>query len=604
MKYTLHIAFNKHVGEILLHVCEYAKKYGSHSANHIHPIRFDFSNTNVIEIKRIGKNCPLKDFAIFAMDMFSGIPVKWITEDVTHILRDGKDIEEFFEREFSDKIIEDDDIDPEMHLMFYVPLYEFGIYKHVKYIIENLPSGHKFVVNVIGITYDIAWACRMLDEEIEKDARSAIMLRNIQELKNMTDVDKFNSHTLLKHIFLFQNYNVSGWSQNFTTKKIVDVCANLALALAEHYDTLCHYSWLERPIYAINVQSRIIDVYLAVNHIFRDLFNEIAEYNVINNDEIDKIKVKEAFTKILKEEINLIGKYKDNFTSGLVNQSEYDDLFNSEVNYKLKEIIQSNIDTFQLNVSEQQYLYSLFVNINEDTDFEDQELNDTIWLLEEMMLQQLEGDQNLLEAYNDLKKCSNELSRTNFKIKELEFVVNDLQSKLIDDYPNNVEITEEGYKIGNEVFKPYNLQDQPLDVTYEAPKDQILPSSVDLRNDFPEIQSQGTQGACTAFSLVSVIEYFLSKILKKKTNLSEAFAYYNARVLRNETNIDGGATFIDIIQSIRDNGVCLEELCPYDPNVYSEKPSDEAYSEAESRKITEAKNVCINVNDVKSVKSD
>ena len=600
MKYTLHIAFSELVGDLVLQVREYAKKFGKNTAELINPLRLDFSDSNIIEVKTPEKKCPLTDFALYAMELFSGIPMKWTTNNTTYRLQNGKDIEDFFEREFSDKIIEDDDIDPEMHLMFYVPLYEFGIYKHVKYIIENLPSGHKFVVNVIGITYDIAWACRMLDEEIEKDARSAIMLRNIQELKNMMDVDTFNSHTLIKHIFLFQNYNVSGWSQNFTTKKIVDVCANLALALAEHYDTLCHYSWLERPIYAINVQSRIIDVYLAVNHIFRDLFNEIAEYNVINNDEIDKIKVKEAFTKILKEEINLIGKYKDNFTSGLVNQSEYDDLFNSEVNYKLKEIIQSNIDTFQLNVSEQQYLYSLFVNINEDTDFEDQELNDTIWLLEEMMLQQLEGDQNLLEAYNDLKKCSNELSRTNFKIKELEFVVNDLQSKLIDDYPNNVEITEEGYKIGNEVFKPYNLQDQPLDVTYEAPKDQILPSSVDLRNDFPEIQSQGTQGACTAFSLVSVIEYFLSKILKKKTNLSEAFAYYNARVLRNETNIDGGATFIDIIQLIRDNGVCLEELCPYDPNVYSEKPSDEAYSEAESRKITEAKNVCINVNDVKS----
>lgn len=600
MKYTLHIAFNKHVGEILLHVCEYAKKYGSHSANHIHPIRFDFSNTNVIEIKRIGKNCPLKDFAIFAMDMFSGIPVKWITEDVTHILRDGKDIEEFFEREFSDKIIEDDDIDPEMHIVFYVPLYEFDIYKHVRYIIENLPAGHKFVVNVIGITYDIAWACRMLDEDIEKDIRGAIMLRNIQELKNMTDADKFDSHTFLKHIFLFQNYNLNGWSQNFTPKKLVDVCANLSLALVEYYDTICHYSWLERPIYAINVQSRVIDIYLAINHVFRDLFKDVAENNVIVSEDIDKIKVKEAFKKILKEEVILIGKYKEAYSVGLVNQSDYDNSFSKEVIDKLKDIIQVNIELYKLNVSEQQYLYSLFSDINEDTNFEDADLDDAIWQLEEMILWQLDGDQNLMEAYNDLKKCSNELSRTNIKIKELDVVVNDLQSRLIEDYPNNVEITEEGYKIGNEVFKPYNLQDQPLDVTYEAPKDQVLPSSVDLRSDFPEIQSQGTQSACTAFSLVSVLEYFLSKILKKKTNLSEAFAYYNARVIRNETNVDEGATFVDIIQSIRDKGVCLEELCPYNENIYSDRPSDEAYVEAESRKITEAKNVCINVNDVKS----
>lgn len=600
MKHTLHIAFSEPVGEILLRVCEYAKKYGNHSANHIHPIRFDFSDANVIEIKRLGKNCPVTDFALFAMEIFSGIPVKWITEDEAHTLHDGRDIEEFFEREFSDNIIEENDVDAEMHLVFYVPLYESNIYKHVKYIIENLPIGHKFVVNVVGITYDIAWACRMLDSEIEKDVRGAIMLRNIQELKNMTDVDKFNSHTLLKHIFLFQNYNLGGWSQNFTTKKLVDVCANLALALAEHYDTICHYSWLERPIYAINVQSRIIDVYLAVNHIFRDLFNEIAGKNVINADEVDKIKVKETFKTILKEEVNLIGKYKETFSSGLVNQSEYEDFFTSDVKDKLKGVIQNNIELFQLNVSEQQYLYSLFVGISENTDFEDEDLNDAIWQLEEMMLLQLEGGQNLLEAYNDLKRCSKELSRTNLKIKELESAVYELQSRLKEDYPNNVEITEEGYRIGNEIFKPYSLQDQPLDVTYEVPEGQVLPSSVDLRSDFPEIQSQGAQGACTAFSLVSVIEYFLFKTLKKKTNLSEAFAYYNARVLRNETNIDGGATFIDIIQSIRDNGVCIEELCPYNPNIYTEKPSDEAYLEAEGRKITEAKNVCINVNDVKS----
>lgn len=601
MKYTLHIAFSEPVGEILLRVCEYAKKYGNNSANYINPIRFDFSDTNVIEIKRIGKNCPVTDFALFAMELFSGIPLKWITNnDTTYTLQDGNDIEEFFEREFSDKIIEQDDIDPEMHLVFYVPLYEFGIYKHVKYVIENLPVGHKFVVNVIGITYDIAWACRMLDKEISKDDRGAIMLRNIQELKNMTDVDKFKSHTLLKHIFLFQNYNISGWSQNFTTKKLIDVCANLSLALVEHYDTICHYSWLERPIYAINVQSRIIDVYIAVDHIFRDLFTEIAVNNVVDTDAVDKIKVKDTFKRILKEEVNLIGKYKETFSSGLVNQSEYDDFFSSEVKDKLKGIIQSNIEACQLNVSEQQYLYSLFVNISEHTDLEDEELSDAIWQLEEMMLQQLDGDQNLLEAYNNLKRCSKELSTTNKKIEDLESVVDDLQSKLIEDYPDNVEITDEGYRIGNEVFKPYNLQDQPLDVTYEAPEDLVLPSSVDLRSDFPEIQSQGTQGACTAFSIVSVIEYFLSKILKRKMNLSEAFAYYNARAIRNETNIDGGATFTDIIQSIRDNGVCLEELCPYDQNFYTEKPSDEAYIEAENRKITEAKNVGINVNDVKS----
>ncbi len=600
MKYTLHIAFSEPVGEILLRVCEYAKKFGSHSAGYINPLRFDFSDTDIIEIKRPEKNCPIANFALSAMEFYYGIPLKWMTNNTPQTLKDDKDIEEFFERQYSDNIIEENDIEPEMHLVFYVPLYEFGIYKHLKYIIENLPAGHKFVVNVIGITYDIAWACRMLDDEMNKDVRGAIMLRNIQELKNMTDVEKFDCHTLLRHIFLFQNYNMSGWSQNFTTKKLIDVCANLALALVEHYDTICHYSWLERPIYAINLQSRTIDLYLAVNYIFHDFFNKAADVSVIDSNQVDKSKVKEAYKEILDEEVNLIGKYKKSFTTGLINQTEYNDCFSSDVKDKLKGIIKDNIESYKLNVSEQQYLYSLFVSIGENTDFEDADFDDAIWQFEEMMLQQLDGDQNLLEAFNNLKRCSKELSDTNKRIKELESVVSDLQTKLIEDYPNNVELTDEGYRIGNEIFKPYNLQDQPLDVTYEAPANQILPPSVDLRKDFPDIQNQGALGACTAFSLVSVLEYFFSKILRKKTNLSEAFAYYNARAIRNETNIDKGATFTDIIQSIRDNGVCLEELCPYDQYAYNEKPSEEAYVDAENRKITEAKNVGLNVYDVKS----
>lgn len=600
MKYALHIAFNKSVGDILLRICEYAKKFGNSSANFINPLLFEFSDTNKIEVKRPEKNIPLADFALFALEMYYGIQLRWMTENVATTLIGNKGVEEFFEREFSDKIVEENDIDPEMHIIFYVPLYESDIYQKVRHIINNLPVGHKFVVNVISITYDIAWACKMLDNEIDKDTRGEIMFRNIMELKNMMGGDICNCTTLIKHIFLFQNYNIGGWSQNFTIKKLIEICANLSLALVQHYDTICHYSWLERPIYAINVQSRVIDIYLAVNYIFRDLFTGVADINIINPNEIDKTKVKNAFTKILGEEINLIDRYKELFILGLTNQLEYNNAFNSEVKGKLKEVISDNIETYKLNVSEQQYLYSLFNSISEKTSFEHINIDDTIWQLEEMIIRELDGDQNLLEAYNKLKRCSKELTETNNKIKSLESVVSDLQSKLISDYPNNVELTNEGYKIGNEIFKPYKLQDEPLDITYVVPINQVLPPSVDLRDSFPEIKSQGSQGACTAFSLVSVIEYFMTKNLRDNANLSEAFVYYNARVIRNETEIDSGATFVEIIQSIRDKGVCLEELCPYNQNVCNERPSEEAYDDAVKRKITEAKNVCINVNDVKS----
>lgn len=618
MKYTLQIAFSKPVGDILLRVCEYAKKFGRNSADYLNPLRFDFSDTNIIEVQRPEKNCPISDFALFAMELYNGIPLRWMTNDTTYELRDGRDIEDFFEREFSDHVVEDDDIEPEMHLVFYVPLYEFGIYKHVKYIIENLPQGHKFVVNVIGITYDIAWACRMLDGEMDKDVRGATMLRNIQELKNMTDVDKFDCHTLLRHIFLFQNYNMGGWSQNFTTEKLIDVCANLSLALVEHYDTICHYSWDDfawevddegkkkkgskepRRIYAINLQSRVIDIYLAVDHIFRELFTGIADDHVIDTDEIDKIKVKDAFKKILEREVELIGKYKESFTSGLENQSDYDDIFSSDVKDRLKEIITEIIDTYKLNVSEQQYLYSLFVNINENTDFEDPDLNDAIWQLQEMMLQQLNGDQDLIEAFSQLKRCSRELSETNDKIAEIEETINDLQSKIDINYPAHGEFTDVGYKIGENIYKPDNVQQTPLDEDYEIPEGQIIPSSVDLRSFFSPIQNQNPQQACNAFSIVSVIEYFIHQIQHNNDNLSEAFVYYNTRKLAHQESENVGTNVYDLIQSLRDNGVCLEELCPFVPEIYDEEPSQDAFIDAKGRKVTEAKNVSITIDSIRS----
>ena len=289
MKYTLQIAFSKPVGDVLLRVCEYAKKYGSSSADYINPLMFDFSDDRVIEVKRPEKNCPVADTSLFALEIFNGIPLRWMTKNSCQSLKDENDIEEFFEREYSDKIVEEKDIDPEMHIVFYVPLYETGIYKHINYIIDNLPVGHKFVVNVIGITYDVAWSCKMLPTDTDKESCNASMLRNIQEISRRTNFENDSLIPTLRNVFIFQNYNISGWSQKFTTKKLIDICANLSLAMVQYYDVICHYSWNDfvwevdengkrkkeskepRRIYAINIQSRVIDLYLAVNHIFRNL---------------------------------------------------------------------------------------------------------------------------------------------------------------------------------------------------------------------------------------------------------------------------------------------------------------------------------------------
>jgi len=105
MKYTLQIAFSKPVGEILLRVSEYSKKFGEDKADKINPLRFDFSG-DIIEVTHPEKDCPLEDAAIHAIEIFTGLSLDWRNK-WSEKLDDGNDIRDFFEHQFSEHILRD-----------------------------------------------------------------------------------------------------------------------------------------------------------------------------------------------------------------------------------------------------------------------------------------------------------------------------------------------------------------------------------------------------------------------------------------------------------------------------------------------------------------
>ena len=596
MKYQIHIAFDRDIGDAILRICEYVRKYGEKLSPYFEPILMEKSGEGAI-MMRPEMNCPVVDTAIRALEIFYQIPLHWAVENKKERLADSSEIEDFFEQKYAKNIVEDKPVEAELHLMLYVPLFKEGIIDNVRQVIDNLAVSQKYVVNVLAIPYDISQACGLKHPVLSREERYHIMLGNAQAL---ADLRKENLR--LRHIFTFQNYNVNKQSKDFDYTKFVKTCGELAMALIEHYDVVCHYSVLDRPFYAINVESKIIDKYLIVDRWFRDLFQENVKPNIIDDDTLDKEKVRDTYRKILKEEAALLKKYKEHLTNSLESQAEYDKLFTKEVKDEIRGLLQKNIEEDGLNITEQRYLFSLFNQITTETDFESDDLDVAIWQLEDFKLDELEipEDSDLRESYRKLRQYSKDIGELKDVIKEQEQVIEELKDKISEDYRYDGELTDEGFKIGENIFKPYRYQETPLAENYERPKDQVLPSSVDLRRDFSSIRNQKHQGACSSFSLVSVIEFFMRRAFKKQTDLSEAFVYYNARELNNKTNEDSGSTFQDVIQSMRDKGVCLEALCPYNPDVYDEQPSENAYSDAESRKVTEAKNVRLQVEDIKS----
>ena len=111
-------------------------------------------------------------------------------------------------------------------------------------------------------------------------------------------------------------------------------------------------------------------------------------------------------------------------------------------------------------------------------------------------------------------------------------------------------------------------------------------------------------GACTAFAVVSVYEHIVKRNQKKEIDLSELFAYQNARRRMSEDCKENGegTSIYDMVTGMGEDGICLETLHPYVVENLPE-PSEEAKADAQGRKITKALNVERNLQDIKSALS-
>lgn len=119
-----------------------------------------------------------------------------------------------------------------------------------------------------------------------------------------------------------------------------------------------------------------------------------------------------------------------------------------------------------------------------------------------------------------------------------------------------------------------------------ASRPHILPKSVDLRPSMPSVYDQGELGSCTGNAICGAKQYGEMKDSKDSTELSRLFVYFNERTMEGTVNQDAGAMTRDGAKSLNTFGVCSALLCPYDISKFTVKPSDAAYADAVSRKVT------------------
>jgi C1A family cysteine protease len=142
------------------------------------------------------------------------------------------------------------------------------------------------------------------------------------------------------------------------------------------------------------------------------------------------------------------------------------------------------------------------------------------------------------------------------------------------------------------------------DHRYEPATEQLhraLPPGVDLRQQCPaEIYDQGQLGSCTANAIAAAFEFDLLKQGLSDFMPSRWFIYYNERAIEGTVDSDSGAMIRDGIKSVAKQGVCSEDVWPYDVDEFTRRPPKRCYSEALHHQVTSYQRVTQSLDQMRS----
>lgn len=208
--------------------------------------------------------------------------------------------------------------------------------------------------------------------------------------------------------------------------------------------------------------------------------------------------------------------------------------------------------------------------------------NDQVDLLKEKVLR---------EQITDLK---NGIKKGNQSIKKIDDISQEIHRDLEISFEKGV-FSIDGKRINASGYIPSPIN--PNDEIYSF-NDKQIPKSFDLSPYLSPVKDQGQLGSCTAFPIAAVYE-FAAIQNNNQTNISELFIYYNARALRGNIDEDSGATLLDAINGVKENGACMADVCPYNVENFNKSPDDNAFVQAKHQIVEKACRVTIAENDFK-----
>lgn len=502
-----------------------------------------------------------------------------------------------------------------LYVFIHIPLFKEEKMK-IAYKLCKAINDSKCPVNIDFIGY-----CKDLIQFVDfNDTRKEVEFNPMPMIRKM--YDDLNYTYQQNHLLILQNKSKDGISI-LTGETALDSFYNmityLVVFLSSYYDNIFNNTGNNRDIIGIGLSLLSFDKYQFADYLLQKSMLATIENQSVNNNEIDVNKVNIQADVILKDKNTIFSSFIEEW-KGKENQNpSYENISKQveEILVRLQEFYKNNKDMTTnaaiLAAMLSQTECELFANSfykSETICFDDlyNEPIDYIINADKAEYYQI-GEERPINPLKELKQINHKLVQSEVNIRTLNEHIQSYQDQIDKtDRVTECFIDDDGfYSFDNKKYKLLpSVIEEPLQETYS--EHEIKQSSIDLRKNFSKIKNQGQQGSCLAFALTSIFEYMMKINKQTECDLSEAFLYYNARNLDNNSDVstkeDTGSRFKPAMDSLIKYGISLEKYWPYNDEVYSNKPTEEAYKDAETRKLIKAVNVNRNSNAIKSALAD
>lgn len=586
--------------------------------------------------------------------------------DFKEKLKSEADLKQYFTALFNRSVtIEDPGADGSMNVCLYLPLYDETLWQVAQRVVKAIQStGRRMRVDVLGLPTEMSMLLSCDEEKRKALPDTFADLKKVTAKVCRAVIADEDIHRLL----VFEDCNSEGLALNLDREGLIRICGEFALLYVERYEVLFPATQMGEKIdvTSFGLSMLAFDKIYFVHYLLRKSYLHILGRERV--DEREKVNVNlaaQVAQERLEPHVNLYQQFVNEEVEPLIAQRYGNPGFNLSDTHKLESSLQQRIDLAIEDI--QKFIADPSFSLPEKQAIMAQILGEDDSLLEGVQyykeqlslddcdsetLNQLIDEDNK-QVYSIAKPASDPLlegveippakedeededkmhhgvltspvdenEKVYLPLKEMKILRSNIRQRTAFIRKKNDELesinvqvsdgsnitqhmTDEGFLFGGEVFKLISSDSETkLFQEYYTPKDNKK-KSVDLRENFTRIKSQGNLGACSAFAIISILEYIIKKSDPSNPDLSERFAYYNAVKANTKDGDelkDNGSSFYDIVETLSKDGVSTEDLCPYTAKL--DKPSEEAYNDAKTRLVKVAKNVRINHRSLTSALSE